>query len=112
MDIRVPRYQGHNSEIRPLRRRLVECIKGDQKRESPYLQDDCGTNTAVDDLADKGHDKQQAHPQKQRWDAQKTCLRSREAKAPEGERKICLRWNNRHYTQAKYCEWRFAGRKH
>ena len=98
MDVWIPRYQGHNGKIRPLRRCLIECMKGNQKRERPYLQDDCGTNTAVDYLADKGHHKQPAHPQKQRWNAQQTCLRGREAKAPEGECKIRLRRDHRNYA--------------
>lgn len=63
MHVWVPSYQGHNCEVRPLRRRMVKGVERDQKGKSPELEDDSSCDTAVDDLTCEGHCKQQAHSQ-------------------------------------------------
>ena len=96
MDIRVTHDQADDCKVYPLRGVFIERVERNQEGKHPQLEHNRGSNTTVDKFAIKGHKNKEHDPEGKRRYRQKVCLYCREAKITERERKVGLRWSNRH----------------
>lgn len=98
MNIGEASNQCDHGIIDPLGGASVEGVEGNEKREGPELENDCGRDRAVDLLAEVRCQEQHGRADDYRGNGQQVGLRGVEAEIAKGKGKVGLRRADGHCT--------------